>query len=186
MNLLSIVVGAGIFAYNPRRCFFSSMSQSGKIAYHLFHVDYSDYKSNPALKLLKKAKWHQHTHASYIGNLGYFDDNDFLLIDLLTLENFTSGLDFHSDGETIATFYSSGLFLITDVNTDNCSFQIKMGTKGGNLFFQFAFLLLIFIVIIKIMRVVVNGVLALESPYSSLNMIGTVSISLILRNASIL
>lgn len=53
-----IVRGHGDMSYSARRNLLSAISIQGKIAYHLFNIEYSSHKSNYNVKLLRKSKWH--------------------------------------------------------------------------------------------------------------------------------
>ena len=49
----------------------------------------------------------------------------------LSLDNFISSFDFNPTGETAANIDLYGTCLISDVNTDNYSFHLKMEKKRG-------------------------------------------------------
>lgn len=47
-----------------------------------------------------------------------------------SLENVVTGLDFHPDGEMIATIDRYGMCLISEVNTSKCNFHMNMNING--------------------------------------------------------
>lgn len=61
---------SGDVSYNSRRGILSAIPVAGKVAYHIFNIEYSrQKKTNYNVKLLKKAKWHlQHTFVIVIKN----------------------------------------------------------------------------------------------------------------------
>ncbi len=50
----------------------------------------------------------------------------------LHLENSVTGFDFNPAGGSIATIDKYGVCLISDVNTDNYSFHLEVGSQEGN------------------------------------------------------
>ena len=48
------------------------------------------------------------------------------------LGDMITGLDFNPAGESVATIDDSGVCLISDVNTGNYSYHLKIGSKDGN------------------------------------------------------
>lgn len=48
-------------------------------------------------------------------------------------ENWISSLDFNVAGEAAATIDRYGTCLISDLNSDDCKFHLKTGSKPGNI-----------------------------------------------------
>ena len=67
-----------------------------------------------------------------------------LILIYLYLGNYITGLDFNPNGEIVATIDSSGVCLISDVNTDSYRFHLylNMDKNGKPSNFQFPFFLL--------------------------------------------
>lgn len=63
------------------------------------------------------------THSKIIAN---FDE--------LKLDNALPGIDFDPNGEIIATLDWYGTCLISDINTNDCYFNLQMNQKAGRFF----------------------------------------------------
>ena len=48
------------------------------------------------------------------------------------LDNFVADLDFHLDGEVVATIDQDQELLILDVDTNLCNYHLTTNTDGGN------------------------------------------------------
>ena len=107
------------------------------IAYHLFSVDTYCPNDRESVKLTRKSKWHSQygNEESKFGSLlNNFTNTNFLIITIiLCLENAICGLDFNPLGTLTASFDHSGVCLISDVDTNDYSFHLKMGSIFGNL-----------------------------------------------------
>lgn len=124
MDLISssslIVTGVGDVTYNSRRGLLGAISLNGKIAYHLYNIEFiSAQKSGYSGKLLRKSKWHSQ-YGTSLGNLFIFP-----AIHLL-LDNYISSFDFNHSGETAATLDCSGVCLLSDVGTNNCNYHLNV------------------------------------------------------------
>lgn len=115
--------------YNPRRSILGAMSLSGKIAYHLFNIGTNASKTDDTVaKLWRKSKWPSICE-SYEGRpiVSFHFRN-------VGIDNWMSGLDFDPNGELIAMIDMYGVFVISDVNTNDCNFWLHMNPSriGGN------------------------------------------------------
>ncbi len=50
---------------------------------------------------------------------------------IIHLEHFVAGFDFNPAGDSIATIDASGVCLISDVNTNNYGFHLKVAGYGN-------------------------------------------------------
>ena len=132
-TFISIDVGYGDFTYNTKRNLLGAISLGGKIAYHLFSVDPNPVNPKESIKLIRKSKW----HLQYSDKRSKF--NILLALIILTipmisyLDNAISGLDFNSLGTLTASIDEYGVCLISDVNTNDYSFHLRMSSEFGNL-----------------------------------------------------
>ena len=117
------MTGHGDVTYNPRRNILGAVPVRGKITYHL--NDIAAGKGGNYVKLIRKSKWHsQYSKERSINNFFPIADSTDLL-----RGNHIASLDFNPNGETVATFDSFGTCLLSDVNTHNYSFHMKMNVK---------------------------------------------------------
>lgn len=56
--------------YNPLKNLLGAIPVGGKIAYHLYNIEYDGNKSNYRAKLLRKSKWHPQYNKAQ-GNLKF-------------------------------------------------------------------------------------------------------------------
>ena len=122
------MVGYGEVAYNPRRNILGAMCVKGKIAYHLYN--FASSRDGSIVKLIRKSKWHdQNTKKE-----GYYDLFQFSsLLTYSHLDNVITSLDFNPTGETAATLDYFGRCLISNVNTNKCSFHLDMNKMSSNM-----------------------------------------------------
>ena len=122
-RIIILVTGHGDVTYNPRRNILGAVPVRGKITYHL--NDIAAGKGGNYVKLIRKSKWHsQYSKERSINNFFPIADSTDLL-----RGNHIASLDFNPNGETVATFDSFGTCLLSDVNTHNYSFHMKMNVK---------------------------------------------------------
>lgn len=117
-------------SYNSRRNVLGAITLGGKIAYHLWNLGYSVQKNNYSVTLLKKPKWHsQHSNNTCISLISSADSLIFLHID-----NYVAGIDFHPNGELVATIDMNGVCLVTDVSSNEYRYHqsCKTGWSKGN------------------------------------------------------
>ena len=128
-----IETGNGDVTYNSRRNILAAIPVTGKITYHLFSVDPNASNSKDIIKLNQKSKWRAQIRTQE-GN------QSFLFITLHCqqinpcLDNFIRAFDFNPTGESIATIDNYGGCLISDVNTSNYGFHMKIGQYGNSNF----------------------------------------------------
>ena len=123
-----LVTGQGDLAFNAKGHIIGAMPLQGKIAYHLFKVDRDNSKNSYSVNLVRKSKWHPRYGNSLSKDIEFFWS--FNCINALA--NCVSSIDFDYDGKFAATFDSDGVFLLSDVNTDNYQTHVKIGSREGS------------------------------------------------------
>ena len=103
-----------------------------KTAYHLLDLQCSGQTSSYSPRLLRKSKWHPHYFT--ISSKNHFVS---LSISRSSREHGLLGLDFNPAGEYLATTNMYDLYLISDLNTESCSFHLDLDDEiKGNSYFQ--------------------------------------------------
>ena len=59
---------------------------------------------------------------------------NFTYLLLFTLESTISGLDFDPLGTSVASISYNGACLISDIDTNSCTYYMELGINNGNLF----------------------------------------------------
>lgn len=115
-------------AYHSKRKILSVLPCRGKTGYHLFSIDPGNPKTDEIVKLCQKSKWSSQYDTS---------DSNFIAsvsVDLnvyyFKLDNCISSFDFDPQGDSIATIDRYSICLISNVNTHNYGFHLKLGDYG--------------------------------------------------------
>ena len=124
--MLSLATSYGDLTYNTRRNVLGAIPLTGKIAYHLWIIEYSGQRSNYDIKLLRKSRWPvQHKVDTGIYNYSCSIYWSHIYLE----ENWISSFDFNPTGDTVATFGADTICSISDMNTDNCIYHQKLGER---------------------------------------------------------
>ena len=113
----------GDVTYNPRRGILGAIPVWGKTAYHLY--SFSSDKAGNIVKPIRKSRW----LFEFSSEWGIA--TDFLSSNTHSTDDITS-FDFNPNGEMAATITGDGACLVSDMDTDKCSFQMKMEMPIGN------------------------------------------------------
>ena len=81
------------------------------------------------MQLLRKSKWPEQCEPG--GSKGSFNVFPGLMTAFNSeLDNIILSFDFNPSGELVATIDCNGVCLVSNVNTDSCSYHVNMGQFG--------------------------------------------------------
>ena len=115
--------------FNSRRNVLDVISLQGEILYHLFRIDGLTLTTEDMVKLWRKSKWHSQIQTSYLGNLVL--EHIKVISKLLLCRRNITAFDFDPAGKKAATISREGIFLISDIGTNKCSFEMQV-VKGDD------------------------------------------------------